>query len=78
MRKFLVAILTKRQNENIEDKCARQNLKGADVGAVSGVDALVYPQVLLECESLSTDLKTAVELLLPCVNQVVSLQFASL
>ena len=71
--KFLVAILTKRQNENTEDKCARQNLNRAGVGAVSCVYALVLPQVEVEGESFSTSLKTAVERFLPCVNQVVSL-----
>ena len=71
--KFLVAILTKRQNENIEDKFARQNLNRAGIGVVSCVYALVLPQVEVVGESFSTSLKTAVEWLLPCVDQVVSL-----
>ena len=59
-------------NENTEDKCERQNLSGADVGAVSSVYAHVDLQVVVVGESLSTARKIALERLLPCVSQLVS------
>ena len=72
---FLLHPWQKHQNEKIEENCARQNLKGADVGAVSGVYAHVCPQVEVEWESLSTALKSALERLLPRVLPLVGIQF---
>ena len=75
LRKLLVATLQNtnmRKQLSVWKKC--QNLKGADVGAVSRVYAHVCPQVEVEGESLSTALKSALERLFPSVNQLMSFQ----
>ena len=55
-----------------------QYLEGADVGAISSMNAHVCPQVEVERESLSTALESALERFLPRVNKLVAFQFTAL
>ena len=78
LRKLLVATLRNNNVHLLDYLLLVKYLEGADIGAISSMNAHMCPQVEVERESLSTALESALERLLPRVNKLVAFQFTAL